>query len=83
MKSILSNIVLSIAIGMASTATVNAQTLKAQVLSDNHVMMRVPTDKKYLLLPVEESQENDHINVIKDNNSVQTLNVRLAVNKAD
>ena len=68
---------------MASTATVNAQTLKAQVLSDNHVMMRVPTDKKYLLLPVEESQENDHINVIKDNNSVQTLNVRLAVNKAD
>ena len=83
MKSILSNIVLSIAIGMASTATVNAQTLKAQVLSDNHVMMRVPTDKKYLLLPVEENQENDHINVIKDNNSVQTLNVRLAVNKAD
>lgn len=68
---------------MASTATVNAQTLKAQVLSDNHVMMRVPTDKKYLLLPVEENQENDHINVIKDNNSVQTLNVRLAVNKAD
>ena len=55
---------MSIAIGMASTATVNAQTLKAQVLSDNHVMMRVPTDKKYLLLPVEESQENDHINVI-------------------
>jgi levanase/fructan beta-fructosidase len=83
MKSILSNIALSIAIGMASIATVNAQTLKAQVLSDNHVMMRVPTDKKYILLPVEENQENDHINVIKDNNSVQTLKVRLAVNKAD
>lgn len=74
---------MSIALGMASTATVNAQALKAQVLSDNHVMMRVPTDKKYLLLPVEESQENDHINVIKDNNLVQYLNVRLAVNKAD
>mgnify|MGYP003434438146 FL=1 len=83
MRSILSNIVLSIALGMASTATVNAQALKAQVLSDNHVMMRVPTDKKYILLPVEESQENDHINVIKDNNLVQYLNVRLAVNKAD
>ncbi|MDD6379383.1 MAG: DUF4980 domain-containing protein [Prevotella sp.] len=68
---------------MASTATVSAQALKAQVLSDNHVMMRVPTDKKYLLLPVEESQENDHISVIKDNNLVQYLNVRLAVNKAD
>lgn len=83
MRSILSNIVLSIALGMASTATVNAQALKAQVLSDNHVMMRVPTDKKYILLPVEESQENDHISVIKDNNLVQYLNVRLAVNKAD
>lgn len=83
MRSILSNIVLSIALGMASTATVSAQALKAQVLSDNHVMMRVPTDKKYLLLPVEESQENDHISVIKDNNLVQYLNVRLAVNKAD
>lgn len=65
------------------TLHVNAQSLQPQVLGDNHVMLRVPTDKKYILLPVEESQENDHIRVIKDNKCVQELNVRLAVNKVD
>ena len=34
---------------------VSAQTLKPQVLSDTQVMLRVPTAKKYLLIPVEEN----------------------------
>ena len=60
-----------------------AQKLKTMVLADDHVMVRVPTTDRYILLPVEESQNNDHIRVIKDNGVVQELNVRLAVNKAD
>lgn len=60
-----------------------AQDLKVSTLADDHVMVRVPTTDRYVLLPVEESQNNDHIRVIKDNGVVQELNVRLAVNKAD
>ena len=60
-----------------------AQKLKTMVLADDHVMVRVPTTDRYILLPVGESQNNDHIRVIKDNGVVQELNVRLAVNKAD
>ena len=60
-----------------------AQKLKTMVLADDHVLVKVACDDRYVLLPVEESQNNDHIRVIKDNGVVQELNVRLAVNKAD
>ena len=63
--------------------TASAQALQPKFLADDHVMVRVPTTDRYILLPVEESQNNDHIRVIKDNGVVQELNVRLAVNKAD
>lgn len=57
--------------------------LHPQVLADDHVMMRVPADDHYVLLPVEENQNSDYIRVIKNNTVVQELNVRLAVNKVD
>ena len=66
-----------------TTLSASAQDLKPQVLADNHVMLRVSTDKRFVLLPVEESQDNDHIRVIRDNQVMQELNVRLAVNKVD
>jgi fructan beta-fructosidase len=60
-----------------------AQDLKVSTLADDHVLVKVACNDRYVLLPVEESQNNDHIRVIKDNGVVQELNVRLAVNKAD
>lgn len=63
--------------------TVTAQALQPKVLADDHVLVKVACNDRYVLLPVEESQNNDHIRVIKDNGVVQELNVRLAVNKAD
>ncbi len=60
-----------------------AQKLKTMVLADDHVLVKVACNDRYVLLPVEESQNYDHIRVIKDNGVVQELNVRLAVNKAD
>ena len=60
-----------------------AQDLKVSTLADDHVLVKVACNDHYVLLPVEESQNNDHIRVIKDNGVVQELNVRLAVNKAD
>ncbi len=44
----------------------NAQ-IARQILGDGHAMVKVDTDKRYLLLPVEEKEENAHIRVVKDN----------------
>lgn len=79
----LSNIIIASALATMLPTAMRAQDGKVQVLSDNHVMMRFSTDKQYILLPVEENQNNDHITIIKDNKAVQTLNVKLSVNKAD
>ena len=54
-----------------------------QFLGDGHAIIKVDTQKKYLLLPVEEKEENSHIRVIKDNQLVATFNCRLAVDKVD
>ena len=77
---------LTMALALATVmgqAQTKAPQLSPKVLADDHVMLRVNTDEGYVLLPVEESQNADHIRVISNNNVVQELNVRLAVNKAD
>jgi len=56
---------------------------ETRILSDTHAMQRISTSSKYLLLPVEEKQENAHIRVIQDNKVVKELNCRLAVNHVD
>ncbi len=61
----------------------SAQTLKPQVLSESQVLLSVPTAKKYLLIPVEENANMDHVRVISNNNMVREFNVRLAENKVD
>ena len=54
-----------------------------KILGERHAMVKLETGKKYLLLPVQESQENAHIRVIKNNQLVKTLNCQLAVDKVD
>lgn len=54
-----------------------------QFLGAGHAIIKVDTQKKYLLLPVEEKEENSHIRVVKNNQLVKTLNCRLAVDKVD
>ncbi|MGI6243463.1 MAG: DUF4980 domain-containing protein [Prevotella sp.] len=66
---------------MLVMGSLHAQTTR--FLSDNHVMQRVPTNAKYLLLPVEESRENDHIRVIQNCKVVKEFNCRLAADKTD
>ena len=70
----------TLALCMLSSATLaNAQTF----LSDTQAMKRIQTTSKYVLLPVEESENLAHIRVIKDNNVVKEFNCKLAVNKVD
>ena len=62
---------------------VGASAQKPQVLGKSHAMQRVEVKNKYLLLPVQEREENAAIRVLTNNQLVQTLNVKLAVDKVD
>ena len=59
-----------------STTLMHAQSF----LSQNHAIKRVITSDKYVLLPVEEDENNAHIRVIKDNQVVKEFNCKLAIN---
>ena len=56
---------------------------KPLVLGKSQAMQRVEVKGKYLLLPVQEREENANIRVLADNNQVQKLNVKLAVDQVD
>ena len=68
-------------------AILMAMTVKAQspmILGENHAMLRLDQTKTYLLLPVQEKEENANIAVLDGRNEmVKRLNVRLAVDKVD
>ena len=79
MKKVMTTIVAAVL--MATSAQAKVQPM---VLGENHAMMRVEQGKKYLLLPVQEKEENAHIAVLDERNEmVKRLNVRLAVDKVD
>ena len=73
-------IVCLIALLMAAGAPAQ---IAQKILGERHAMVKLETGKKYLLLPVQESQENAHIRVIKNNQLIKTLNCQLAVDKVD
>ena len=56
---------------------------KPQVLGKSHAMQRVEVKSHYLLLPVQEREEIATIKVLADNQQVQKLNIRLAVDQVD
>ena len=79
MKKVMTTIVAAVLMGISTHAQV-----QPKVLGDNHAMIRVEQGTKYLLLPVQEKEENAHIAVLdRRNEMVKRLNVRLAVDKVD
>ena len=52
-------------------------------LGEGHCLVRINTDQKYLLLPVEDASPDVHINMIVNNKEVKNLDVRLALHKVD
>ena len=56
---------------------------QAQMLSDHHAMMRLDVTGRYLLLPVQEREENANIRVIVGGKEVMSFNARLAADKVD
>ena len=65
------------------TITGQAQVFSRHILSDKHAMMSVETQKHYILLPIEEKENETTIKVIKDGHSMQDIKVRLATGKPD
>ena len=76
MKKLLLTVLAAVACQLAMAQT-------PAILGDAHAMLRIENGSRYLLLPVEEKAEIAHIRMLKDNSIVQTLNVRLAVDKVD
>ena len=72
---------ISLAASLLIATAASAQT--PQFLGDGHAIIKVDTDKKYLLLPVEEKNDYAHIRVVKNNQLVKTLNCRIATDKVD
>ena len=79
MKKTVITLMATMLVTMSAQAQVNAQ-----VLSDNHAMVRLESGSRYVLLPVEEKAENASVRVIgKDNQATRRPNVRLAVDNVD
>jgi len=79
MRKVMTTIVAAMLMGISAQAQV-----QPKVLGENHAMIRVEQGAKYLLLPVQEKEENAHIAVLDGRNEmVKRLNVRLAVDKVD
>ena len=79
MRKVMTTIVAAMLMGISAQAQV-----QPKVLGENHAMIRVEQGTKYLLLPVQEKEENAHIAVLDGRNEmVKRLNVRLAVDKVD
>ena len=72
-------------VAVSEAQTVTGDLKSPMILGDNHAMMHLQAQgKKYLLLPVQEKEENAYIAVLDSRNEmVKRLNVRLAVDKVD
>ena len=57
--------------------------LSIRNLGEGYCLVRVNTNQKYLLLPVEDASPDVRINMIVNNKEVKNFDVRLAINKVD
>lgn len=72
-------------IALASGIALSAAAAEIEVnhLGTNNTMVRIDSDKHYLLMPVQESSEDDRIEVIVDGKLDQVIYVRLAKQRVD
>ncbi len=74
-------VLMTMLVSLLTLTGVSAQ--KPQVLGKSHAMQRVEVKSHYLLLPVQEREENANIRILAKGQQVQSLNLRLAVDKVD
>ena len=76
-------IVLTVLCAASAIATRAQMPGTLSLLGNNHVFYRLQVKQRFLLLPVEERQENARLCIIKNNEIVKELNCKLAVDKTD
>lgn len=69
--------------GMMGTFVLNAAGVEVNHLGTNNTLVRVNGDGKYLLMPVQESNDDATVNVLVDGKLDRTIYVRLAKSKVD
>ena len=79
MKKLMTTMVAAVLLTITGVSAQN----KPMVLGKSHAMQCVEVKNQYLLLPVQEREDNANIRVLANNKEVQSLNVRLAVDKVD
>lgn len=81
-KKVLSSLVILGTMTTMSTAFAS-EGVKVDHLGVNNTLVRISGDGKYLMLPVQESNDDARIAVLVDGNIAETINVRLAKSKVD
>ena len=83
----ISNIVMPMiaatAIGAAGSLSAADRGVEIEHLGINNTLVRVTADGKYIILPVQESNDEATVNVLVDGKTDKTLSVRLAKSKVD
>lgn len=86
MKKLTQRIVImasAVMLSMAGVSGAYAGEIRVDHLGPANTLVRVDADSRYLLLPVEESQDDVPIDVLVDGKMVQSFYCRLAKNKVD
>lgn len=83
MKTILKEILAMGILAIAPGATQAAEGVNIENLGVNNTLVRVTGDGRYLMLPVQESNDDARINVLVDGKIAETIYVRLASSKTD
>lgn len=71
------------ALALSPLCAYPADGIKIEHLGVNNTLVRVSGPERYLLLPVQESNDDARVNVLVDGNIAETLYVRLAQSKTD
>lgn len=66
-----------------SAATSSASDVKVEYLGVNNTLVRVNSDGRYLMMPVQESNDDATVNVLVDGRLDRTIYVRMAKSKVD
>ncbi|MDE6435883.1 MAG: GH32 C-terminal domain-containing protein [Muribaculaceae bacterium] len=83
LKSHLRAIMASTALAIAAMPALAADGVEVNHLGTNNTLVRVTGEGKYLLLPVQENNDDARINVLVDGKVAETIYVRLSRSKTD
>lgn len=82
-SNIMMTMIAAAAIGAAGSLRAADRGVEIEHLGVNNTLVRVTADGKYLLLPVQESNDEATVNVLVNGKTDKTLSVRLAKSKVD